>query len=401
MVADASASLSAMDDELGRNAHALRQRLRELIAECLPEDFLGAFTDDPRDLELTQGFCQRLANEGLLALAWPTEYGGGGAGVWLQTVVREEMWAYHEPRGGQYMGLNWVGPAIMRFGTPRQRAYHLPLIAQGQVLWCQGFSEPNAGSDLASLSTTAQQQGDNWRITGQKIWTSYAASADFCMLAARTSWEARRQDGITLFMIPMERSGIVVRPVASMLGPQHLNEVFLSEVPAEAGDVLGEVGEGWSIIRYILGYERVGIARYARCDRLLNVVRAAANGDWASLPQGLRDRFARSAVHNRVARLLSYRVVAAMERETVEDAAAAAARVAMTRGDQETTGILMEIIGEASVVPETARDPLIARAVEDYWRYSQAATVASGAVEIQQLLVARGVLGRNGASNSA
>ena len=115
-------------------------------------DYLGAFTDDPADLETAQRFCRTLAGEGLLTVAWPEEYGGSGGSVWEQTVVREEMWAHHEPRGAQYMGLNWVGPAIMAFGTEEQKARFLPPIAAGEVIWCQGFSEPDAGSDLASLT---------------------------------------------------------------------------------------------------------------------------------------------------------------------------------------------------------------------------------------------------------
>ena len=126
----------------------------------------GAFTDDPADLEVAQRFCRLLAERGLLCLSWPPEFGGGGASVWEQTVVREEMWAHHEPRGAQYMGVNWVGPIIMRHGTPEQQRKHLPPIARGEVIWCQGFSEPKAGSDLASLRTAARRDGDGW--TGER-----------------------------------------------------------------------------------------------------------------------------------------------------------------------------------------------------------------------------------------
>ena len=115
------------------------------------------------------------------------EFGGGDASVWEQTVVREEMWAHHEPRGAQYMGVNWVGPIIMRHGTEEQQRTHLPPIARGEVIWCQGFSEPEAGSDLASLRTAARRDGDGWLVSGQKIWTSYATMAQWCFLLARTS----------------------------------------------------------------------------------------------------------------------------------------------------------------------------------------------------------------------
>ena len=143
-----------MDYDLGADAGALRNRLRELISTHMPADFLGACTDDPSDLAATEAFCKMLAGEGLLALAWPKEHGGGGGSVWQQTVLREEMWAQHEPRGPQYMGVNWVGPAHMRYGTAEQKARHLSAIASGDVIWCQGFSEPEAGSDLASAGVS-------------------------------------------------------------------------------------------------------------------------------------------------------------------------------------------------------------------------------------------------------
>ena len=136
------------------------------MSEHVPPDFLGAFTDDPADLEIAQRFCRLLAERGLLCLAWPEEFGGRGASPWEQTVVREEMWAHHEPRGAQYMGVNWVGPAIMRHGTPEQQRQHLPPIARGEVIWCQGFSEPDAGSDLASLRTGRPPGRERRRLAG-------------------------------------------------------------------------------------------------------------------------------------------------------------------------------------------------------------------------------------------
>jgi alkylation response protein AidB-like acyl-CoA dehydrogenase len=382
-----------MDYELDEQAQALRVRLRTLIAAAFPDDFLGAFTDDPGDLALTQQFCKQLAAEGLLARAWPEEFGGGGGSVWEQTVVREEMWAHHEPRGAQYMGLNWVGPALMRFGTPDQQAKHLPAIAAGDVIWCQGFSEPEAGSDLASLRTRAMPCEGGWRISGQKIWTSYALMAQWCVLAARTSTDGPKHKGITMFLLPMDRAGITVRPIASMLGPHHLNEVFLDEVEVTPDDVLGEPGGGWTVIREALKFERVGIARYARCDRLLHLVREALGERWDGLPGGLRARWARALVHVRNARLLAYRVVAAQEAGTLTDADASIARVATTLCDQEVAEILFEALGANALDDGHSPHAVVHGAVEDHWRYAQAATIASGTIEIQRMLIARSVLG--------
>ncbi len=177
------------------------------------------------------------------------------------------------------------------------------------MIWCQGFSEPDAGSDLASLRTAAVRDGDGWRITGQKIWTSYATMAQWCFLLARTSTGERKQHGLTIFLVPMSEEGIEVRPIASMLGPHHLNEVFFDDVWVTEADVLGKVDEGWSVVQEVLAFERVGIARYARCERLLMWAPSALGDEWDRLPDELVSRWARMLVHTRRARLLAYKVV--------------------------------------------------------------------------------------------
>jgi alkylation response protein AidB-like acyl-CoA dehydrogenase len=382
-----------VDYELGAPAEALRIRLRSLIREHVPEDFLGAFSNDPKDLDLTQAFCKVLAEEGLLCLTWPLEYGGAGGSVWEQTVVREEMWAHHEPRGAQYMGVNWVGPALMRHGTDRQRAAHLPAIARGDVIWCQGFSEPEAGSDLAALRTRAVPVEDGWHITGQKVWTSYATMAQWCVLATCTDPDASSSKRLTLFLVPMDRAGVQVRPIPSMLGPHHLNEVFLDEVHVTQDDVLGVVGGGWAVMRDALAYERVGIARYARCDALLARLREALGDEWEQLPPGLRTRWVTALIDIRVARLLAYSAVA-NQGEGIDPAAASLARIATVECDQSVAELLVEASGSTGLDSGT-RAP-IQGAVDDHWRYAQAASVSSGTIEVQRIIVARQVLGGKG-----
>ncbi|MFN8019603.1 MAG: acyl-CoA dehydrogenase family protein [Acidimicrobiales bacterium] len=384
-----------MDWDLGEQATALRARLRALMAAHLPDGFPGAFTDDPADLALTKAFCRLLAAEGLLTISWPEAYGGGGGSLWDQTVVREEMWAHHEPRGPQYMGLNWVGPALMAYGTEEQKARHLPPIAAGEVIWCQGFSEPEAGSDLASLRTRAEPEGDpaaptGWRITGQKIWTSYAQMADWCIIAARVG-TGERHEGITMFLLPMDAPGFTVVPIRSMLGPHHLNEVFLDDVVVDADAVLGEVGGGWSVIKTALAHERVGIARYARCERLLSELGAALAPHWADLPPSLHAAWARALVQVRVARLLAYRTVHAQERGDLPDVAASAARIAITQCDQSVAEVLFSALDERSL--EAGPEAPLHGAVDDHWRYAQAATVSSGTIEVQRMIVAKALLG--------
>jgi alkylation response protein AidB-like acyl-CoA dehydrogenase len=381
-----------MDFDLGPDAASLRQRLRDLIAEHLPSRFLGACTDDPSDLETTRRFAQLLADEKLLALAWPREHGGQDATVWEQTVLREEMWAHHEPRGPQYMGVNWVGPAISRFGTPGQQRLHLPPIAAGQTIWCQGFSEPDAGSDLASLRTMAAPAADGWRVNGQKIWTSYAQMAQWCFLAARTGPAGSRRDGVSIFLVPMDRDGVTVRPIDSMLGPHHLNEVFFDDVQVGPDEILAAENQGWNVIRATLAFERVGIARYARADRLLNALLARLGG-LGELPSGLRARYTRAMVHNRVARLLAYEVVARQADDQVDASDAALARIAAVLGDQEVSDVLVEAVTSGFFDSGDEADETLHAAIEDYWRYSRAATVAAGSIDIQRTVAARAAFG--------
>jgi alkylation response protein AidB-like acyl-CoA dehydrogenase len=379
-----------MDFEVGDKATQLRHELRALVKSHVPHTFLGAFTDDPADLEVAQRFCRMLAQRGLLCLSWPEEFGGRGATVWEQTVLREEMWAHHEPRGAQYMGVNWVGPTLMRYGTHEQQRKHLPPIARGEVIWCQGFSEPEAGSDLASVRTTARRDGDRWRISGQKIWTSYATMAQWCFLLARSSKEPKKQRGLTIFLVPMDDPAIQVRPIRSMVGPHHLNEVFFDDLAVSESQVLGDVGAGWSIVQDVLSFERVGIARYARCERLLHAASTALGEVWDTLPVELRGRWARMLVHCRRARLLAYRVVSLQSTGRIHPGDAAAYRIAVTRLDQDSAEVLMEL---AAALPrgDTATEYFRAE-VEDHWRYAQASTVASGSIEVQRILLSRALL---------
>ncbi len=388
-----------LDFDMGPEVAALRTQLRDLIGQEMPPNFLGAFTDDPADLSAAQRFCRVLAERGLLCLSWPEEFGGAGASVWDQTVVREEMWAHHEPRGAQYMGVNWVGPVIMRHGTTEQQRRHLPPIARGEVIWCQGFSEPEAGSDLASLRTYARRDGDGWSVNGQKIWTSYATMAQWCFLLARTTRVGetgsggavtKKQQGLTVFLVPMDDPAIEVRPIGTMMGPHHLNEVFFDDLRVTDADVLGAVDEGWSIVRDVMAYERVGIARYARCERLLAAAPHVLGERWKRLPADLAGRWVRMLTHCRRARLMAYRLVALQADGRVQPADAAGYRIAVTRLDQESAEVLMELAAEA---PTDANARWFRDEVDDHWRYSQAATVSSGSIEMQRILLSRALLG--------
>jgi alkylation response protein AidB-like acyl-CoA dehydrogenase len=373
--------------DIGDDARALRARLRDLIDEEIPSWFRGPFVDDERAHEVVRRFCATLANQQLLTMDWPREYGGTDASIWEQTVLREEMWAHHEPRGPQYMGLSWVGPAIMTFGSDEQKARHLPPIAAGEVVWCQGFSEPEAGSDLAALKLRAERDGDGWRLYGQKIWTSYATLAHWCFLAARTSNGGRKQEGITIFLLPMSSEGVTARPIDSMMGPHHLNEVFFDGALVGAADVLGEVDRGWDVITAVLSFERVGIPRYARSDHLLAQLWHVIEDRGDAIPPELRVAHARALVRCRIARLLAYRVIADRENGGAASADPSIARIASTLLDQEVAELAAEVLGPNAL--SDSHDVPLRGDVEDVWRYARTATVAAGTTEIQRMLVAR------------
>lgn len=366
----------------------LRQRIRELVDEDLPPTFRGAFVEGTSGQEIANAFCRTLADHGLLTISWPAEFGGSDASIFEQAIIREELWAAHEPRGAQYMGLNWVGPAIMQFGTPAQKEHHLRAIATGDAIWCQGFSEPNSGSDLASLQLDAARTEEGWRLNGQKIWTSYAQLANWCFLAARTARLDRKQQGITIFLIPMSRSGITVRPIESIMGPHHINEVFFDDVLVDEGDVLGDVDRGWDVIQSVLANERIGIARYARCDRILSELWDVLQEDIPEREALLREH-AKALVRTRAARLLSYRSISASDEELGLPGGPNVARIAATHLDQHVAELAMEVLGPTAVID--AEGTHLDGSAESAWRYSRSATISSGTTEIQRLLIARDV----------
>jgi alkylation response protein AidB-like acyl-CoA dehydrogenase len=380
-----------MDYDLGPEVADLRRELRGLIDEHVPKGYLSPFTDDPGDLQVAQDFCKVLAERGKLCIAWPEEWGGRGASVWEQTAVREEMWAAWEPRGAQYMGVNWVGPIFMRHGTEEQKQKFIPMIAKGDVIWCQGFSEPNAGSDLANIQTSAKRDGEGWRINGQKIWTSYATMAEWCFLLVRTSKGEKKQHGLSIFIVPMDAPGVEVRPIMAMFGPHHINEVFFDDVWVTEADLLGPLDRGWDVVNEVLSFERVGIARYARDERILQWAPHALGDQWETLSDEVKSRWARMLIHCRRARLMAYRVLELQQTGAVTPGDTAAYRIAVTRLDQESADVLIDIVN-ASVL-ETDEQLRFKREVEEHWRYSLSATVASGSTEVQRILLARNLLG--------
>ncbi|MFN0153533.1 MAG: acyl-CoA dehydrogenase family protein [Gaiella sp.] len=266
--------MSASPDE------EFRATVRAWISEHLPPDLAGyGFGLRTQDLEPLRAWSAALHAAGYAGLTWPQEYGGAGGSASRQAIVLEELAAAGAPDHVNVIGLNMVGPTIIACGTDAQKRRFLSPLLDAREIWCQGFSEPDAGSDLSALRTAARRDGDRFRLDGQKVWSSYAHVADRCLLLARTDPESQGHAGLTMFLLDMRSAGVEVRPLRQLTGDEEFNEIFLSGVEVTESDVLGEVGDGWRVAVTTLLHERgtFGVALVARLDvavrRLLELAR--------------------------------------------------------------------------------------------------------------------------------
>jgi alkylation response protein AidB-like acyl-CoA dehydrogenase len=388
-----------MDFELSEADEAFRQELGAFIEAELPVWWRGLFVDDDRTYPFTRMFCQELAERGWLTMSWPEEYGGRDASPWQQAVVREEMWAHGEPRGPQYMNLNYIGPMIMRFGTPEQKRRFLPPMARGDVFWAQGFSEPDAGSDLAALSTRAERFDDGYVVNGQKVWTTYAdAPADWCILLVRTDTAAARHRGISVLLVDMTAPGITVRPIESMVGPHDLNEVFFEDVPVPADCLLGEENNGWELIVAGLTFERVGIARYARVGRVIEQLldhfcALSIDGQRFADRPDVRMKLADLYTRYKAAQLLNYRAISLQAQGEVPAIESSIARVHNTLVEQLAGHVGMEILGPSALLSQGDQGAPIDGEMQRQWLEQIPATIAAGTLEVQKNIIAQRGLG--------
>ncbi|MGH2591846.1 MAG: acyl-CoA dehydrogenase family protein, partial [Actinomycetota bacterium] len=383
-----------MDFAFSEEEQAFRTELRAFLEVELPYWWRGMFVDDERAIPLTREICGKLAERGWLTIAWPPEHGGRGASPWMQTILREEMWAREEPRGPQYMNLNYIGPLLMRFGTAEQRAQFLPPMARGEVIWCQGFSEPDAGSDLASLRTRAVDRADHFVVNGRKIWTSYAdAPAQWCLLLVRTDPDVPKHDGISVLLVDMEAPGITVRPIDTMAGPHEFNDVSFDDVVVPRSHLLGEQDHGWDVIVTGLAFERVGIARYARAGAVLERLIEHANETGLAGDPRVRQQLADLRARYEAARLLAYRAVSRQATGEVPTVEASIARIHATLLEQEVGHVGLELLGPVGLL--RAADPWASLRGEIHrqWVRNIPTTVAAGTLEVQKDVVARRGLG--------
>lgn len=350
-----------------------RARVRAFIRDNLPDNWeeLAHGPGSREQTDFSKVFCGKLAEAGLLIPHWPKAWGGDDAGPWSLFIMAEEMWMAGEPRGGQYMNVNWIGPTLMKYGTDSQQTRYIPPMAAGQTLWCQGFSEPEAGSDLASLKTRAECDGNDYVINGQKIWTSYAGMADTCFLLARTG--SGRKD-ISIFLVPMDSAGITVREIPSIIGEGDIHEVFFDDVRVPQEALLGEEGQAWSIIRYVLSLERVGIPRFALAASTLDraVTRLKAESRFSA---GAVEQAARAKAACEVSRYYSYSIIDKRCHGMEAGPEASVGRVATVNAERLVGEFVVEHFPDALAGGDNAMLTHHQRAI--------VAGIASGATEIQ------------------
>jgi alkylation response protein AidB-like acyl-CoA dehydrogenase len=338
---------------------------------------------EPDDVEAVKAFCAALGEDGFLTPHWPRQFGGRDASPWEQLIISEETWRVGEPRGGQYMNTNWIGPALMAYGTPEQQARHLPPISRGEVNWCQGFSEPDAGSDLAALRTRATRDGESYIVNGQKIWTSYAHAADWCFLLVRTDPESPKREGITILLVPMDTPGIEIREIPNPFAHHLIHEIRFTDVTVPVANRLGDENQGWGIVRNVLANERVGIARHAHSEHVLDdtVVRAGELGIDVDGP-GVAETVGLAYAWCEAARALNYVAVAERIRDPLGSRPLAAVSRAITGPMEREVGwACQEVLGDQGLVGGSEADRQVVTGTTSM--------IAAGAYEVQLDLIGR------------
>ena len=371
-----------MDFDWNTEQQDFRATVRAFLEANLPGNWeeLAHGPGSKAQTVFSKQFCGALADAGLLVPHWPARWGGRDADPWIAFILAEEMWAAGEPRGGQYMNVNWIGPTLMRYGSQEQQARYIPPMARGATLWCQGFSEPEAGSDLASLRTRADRHGDAYRINGQKIWTSYAGHADTCFLLARTS---PGKGGISIFLLPMDTPGITVRQIPSIIGEGDIHEVFFDDVEVPESARLGEEGQAWDIVRVSLSLERVGIPRFALASRMLHRAVALLKKADRFGPDAAAQA-ARALAACEVSRLYSYSIIDQRVHGQATSPEASAGRFSTVNCERLVSEFVVEHVPDALA----GGDPMLLA----HHQRGIVAGIASGAAEIQLNLIATELL---------
>ena len=380
------------------DVESFRAEVRQFIADELPpeEERLerarrGGFETNEEEYAYTMGFQKKLAERGWLAMAWPKEYGGGGAPHMRQLVYNEEMSYAGAPVGN--MGIAWVGPSLMLYGTEEQKQKYIPPITSADQWWCTLYSEPGAGSDLASLQTSAVRDGDDYVINGQKIWTSGGHLADWGWLAARTDADAPKHKGISLLMLDMKSPGISVRPLVNIADQHAFNEVFFEDVRVPVEQRVGEENRGWYHLAVALDFERSGIAAYSggrrNIERLTDI--AEENPKLIEQRPGVRYELADRLVEVNVGTFLAYRVATMQAQGLLPNHEASASKLFGSELGQRIARTGMHLLGMAGQLRGDSSRFDIDQAQN--YLYTVSGTIAAGTSEIQRNIMATRGLG--------
>jgi alkylation response protein AidB-like acyl-CoA dehydrogenase len=385
-----------VDFSYPREAEAFRVELRAWL-EAHVTDAVRALASAPlsvewgsADLAARRAWNRELADAGYAAIAWPAEYGGRGAGVMEQVVWAEEMDRAGAPGPINVLGIPNVAPAIMTYGSGDQKRRLLPAMLRGDEIWCQGFSEPDAGSDLASLRTRAVRDGDHWVVTGQKIWTTLGHVASWCELLVRTDPEVPKHKGITCLLVDMGSPGITVRPLVTITGTHEFNEVFFDDVRVPVSSTLGPIDDGWRVAMTTLSHERGGVARLhlatrRRVQQLFDQARATRmpDGHTAADDPILRQRMARVYLEAELLKLVSDRAISGELHGRPLGPESSIAKLVWSETEQHLAEVAAAVLG-----PDAASGP---------WGTDRVAvrshTIAGGTTQVNKNIIAQRVLG--------
>ncbi|MEX1195698.1 MAG: acyl-CoA dehydrogenase family protein [Dehalococcoidia bacterium] len=388
-----------MDYRFTPEEEAFRAEVRTFLKAEIPADW----DFDPFELredtwEFARGFTRKLASRGLVAPAWPKEYGGQELPFMKQVVLSEELAYYRAPNTG-LIGVTYAGPTLIVYGDEAQKQELIPGILSGEIVWCQGYSEPNAGSDLASLEMRAVKDGDDYVINGTKIWSSNAHKANWCFLLARTDQEAPKHKGISYFVTPMDTPGISVRPLVNMANEHVFNEILFEDVRIPARYLVGEENRGWYIGMTTLDFERSNItsaAAYRKSlETLVGYVRERSNGsdDLGKDRAHVKTALADLAVENQVGRYLSYRVASMQDRGQIPNYESSAAKVFHSEFGQKLSRLGLGIMGLYGQVSEGSKYARLQGRFGRTYMTSVGSTIAAGTSEIQRGIIAGRGLG--------
>ena len=385
-----------MELRFGEKEEKLRQEVRSFLEQNgrSTGGQLGSRTDE--EFEFAKGFNRKLADRGWIAPAWPKEYGGLGASIYEQMVFNEEFGYFGAPdTGTRGFGVGMIGPTLIIHGNEEQKKRYLPRITSGEDIWCQGYSEPGAGSDLAALQTRAVRDGDDYVINGQKIWTSggHRANQMFCLV--RTDPEAPKHRGISFMLIDdiMNTPGLTIRPLINMANRHHFNEVFFEDVRVPAKNMIGEENRGWYVGMTLLDFERSGIGTTASQKHTLEKLVANLKEGEKARRERYRTRLADLVVANNVGRFLGYRIGYIQASGMVPNYEASVVKIYQSELGQKIYNFGVNQLGLAGqFVPEESRAPFGGDMPESYIQ-AVPSSIYSGSNEIQRNVIATRGLG--------